>query len=601
MLRIVGKGTRSEIDALAVEAISTPAIWEADVTPMPVATESEPTGRPAAVIIAANEAVLLVEAEAHPPSDAAGVAKLLAQAIGTVLARGGVAPAGVLVRHAEVATALGLLMEETPVSHTPVLPMADEFARSFRQQVSGLALPPISQPQTWAAWELAPETLERVFSAAASYYSVAPWQDFGDESPIELALPNGAVWNAVVIGFNEQEFGLVLYESIDDYDRLVHAPSPEIGFSETQSPVIALFFDARADLPKAMRKEFTDAKWKVAGPKGYPSVWVLNTIGGGLSEEYANDLAMTLEVMARFQAASLEDEALLETLATSWTDEISGTVARLIDDEGDYLWDVPELLSPSLAEGARADATARSGTDEDGAEDAATVDRFVAAMKASPANAERTKRDEQDVDFFVQLMHGVQGVRLPSLSELDLRTFLYDLLPRKAMTTKEHGNAIRASLERFFAYLAANEQLTYPWAAAILADVDSFEERWDSFPGRQQNDALADWMGEFFSDLDARVMLPSNELAGLGTWGETQGIAEASMYSLLEREWLIWRDEEIALGHRAPKELWDRLVVRQAEWELAPNARLGGRSPSEEIAKERGTQRRAKPRTTRRR
>ncbi|MEO8334306.1 MAG: SEC-C metal-binding domain-containing protein [bacterium] len=601
LLRVVAKGTRSELDAVADKAIRTSVVWEADVTPMPVATEEEPTGRHAAVIIAANGAVLLVEAESHPPSDAPGVAKLLAKAIDTLLARGGAAPAEVLVRHEAVATALGLLMEGTTVDHAPVLPLVDEFAASFRQQVSGLPLPPISHPQTWAAWQLPAETLDHIFSAAATYYGAAPWQDLSDETPVELAMSNGAVWHAVVLGFAEEEYGLVLYASIDDYSSLVSAPTPEIGFSETQQPVISLFFDARAELPKPMRKEFTDAKWKVAGPKAYPSIWVLNTIGGGLSVEYANDLAMALEVLARFRTLSLDDEQLLEQLSDSWTDEITGTIARLGDDDGNYLWDVPELLTTSLAEGARADATAHSGTDEDGEEDAAIVDRFAAAMKASSANAERTKRDEQDVDFFVQLMHGVQGVRLPALSELDLRTFLYDLLPRKAMTTKEHGNAIRGSLERFFDYLAANEQLEYAWAAPILSDADSFEERWDSFPGRQENDALADWMGELFADFDARVMLPSNELAGLGEWGEMQGIAEASLYSLLQREWLIWRDAEIARGTRAPKELWDRLTERQAEWEQAPNARLGGRSPSEEIATERGARKRAKPRPPRRR
>jgi hypothetical protein len=593
LLRVVGKGTRSQIDAIADEAISVSVVWEADVTPMPVATESEPTGRHAAVILAANDVVLHVEAEAHPPSDAAGVAKLLAKSIDMVLARGGVAPAGVLVRHAAVAAELQLLMEETPISHAPVLPLIAEFAASFRQQVAGLSLPPISHPQTWAAWDLPAETLTRFFSAAAAYYAAAPWLLYSDADPLELEMPNGSSWNAVVLGSEEQEFGLVLYESLADYLTLVEAPSADVGFGRTEKIVLSLSFDARADLPKPMRREFSDAKWEVAGPSAYPSLWALNTIGGGLSSEQANDLSMALDVIARLGKLSEDDDVLLEDLAPSWTDEKSGTIVRWAAVPGDSsFWEIPEQLTTGLAEGARADPTRFAFTDDDGAEDAAIVARFAAVHP----------RDASDADFFVQLMHGEQGVRLPAVTELDLRTFLYDLLPRKTMTKKAHGNAIRATLQRFFDYLAANEEIRYPWATAILSDQDSFEERWDSFPGRgEQNDALAGWMMELFEDLDMRVMIPSNELAGLGTWGESQGIAEASLYSLLQREWLIWRDAEIALGHNTPKELWDRLIVRQAEWEQAPNARLGGRSPSEEIAEERGTRKRAKPRPVRRR
>jgi hypothetical protein len=343
-----------------------------------------------------------------------------------------------------------------------------------------------------------------------------------------------------------------------------------------------------------MRREFSDAKWEVAGPSAYPSVWALNTIGGGLSNEQATDLTMALDVIARLGTLSEADDVLIEGLAPTWTDETSGTIVRWApDDTRLSIWEIPQQLTSSLAEGQRADPTkAFAYNHDEGAEDTTIVASFAVMHPG----------DASDVDLFVQLMHDEQGVRLPALTELDLRTFLYDLLPRKTMTTKEHGASIRASLQRFFDYLATHEELRYPWANAILSDHLSFEDRWDTFPGgQQQGEALEDWMSELFEDFDMRVMIPSNELAGLGTWGETPGIAEASLYSALQREWLIWRDAEIALGHNTPKELWDRLVVRQAEWEKAPHPQLSGLSPSEEIAAERGSRRRAKPRSSRRR
>ena len=602
LLRVVGKGTRSEMETIADEAIRHSVPWEADIAPMPMSIETEPSGRHAAVILSANDAIVHLELEAHPPSEAATAAKLISDAIDTVLARGGAPPSSVLVRHASVAHELGRIRaEQVEVVNAPQLPTLDDFAASFRKQISGVPLPPISHPQMWAAWQLPAEALNRLFSAAAAYYVAAPWLLYADDAPLELTMANGSSWVAVVLGNEGEHFGFVLYESFEDYLELIHAATADDGFNATQDAVISLSFDVRAELPKPMRREFTDSKWTVAGPGAYPSIWVLNTIGGGLSVEQANDLSTALEVVARIATLEEKDDVLLEALGSSWTDEPTGTVVRWADAEEASLWDVPDLLTPSLAEGACADATARSRSDEDGAEDAAVVDRFVAAMKASHANAERTKRDEQDVDFFVQLMHGVQGIRLPALSELDLRNFLFDLLPRKAMTTKEHGHSIRASLERFFDYLAAKEQLSYPWAAAILSDADAFEERWDSFPRGQASDALADWMGELFADLDARVMLPSNDLAGLGEWREVMGLEESRLYAALGREWLIWRDAEIALGHREPKELWDRLIARQAAWEQAPQSLLGGRSPTEVIAKERSAGRRATPRKNRRR
>jgi hypothetical protein len=602
LLRAVGKGTRSELETVAQVAIRVSAPWEADVTPMPVVSDSDPSARHAAVMLAANGAMLHIEFEAHPPSDASGIATLLANAMDAVLAGGGLPPSEVIVRHAAVAAELRrMLGEATPVAHAPRLPMLDEFSAAVRQQITGLPLPASSQPQMWAAWDLPAETLRRLFSAAAAFYVAAPWLVIDDATPLELTMPNGAVWNAITIGFEGHEIGLILHESLEDYIAMIDAPDPDVSFDMAQATVISLSFDVRADLPKPMRREFTDNKWMVAGPSAYPSLWALNTIGGGLSSSQADDLAMALEIIARIGELSGENHEVLEALGTSWTDETSGSIVRYAPYDDRYLWDIPQMLEPSLAQGSRADSTAHFGFSPDNVtEDAAIVARFAAAMRASGAEPERATHDEQDADFFVQLMHGEQGVRLPAVTELDLRTFLYDLLPRKSMTTKEHGNAIRASLERFFDYLAASEELCYPWATAILRDDPAFEERWESCPGRQRNDALGAWMAELYEDLDARVMLPANQLAGVGEWGETMGVEESQLYTTLGREWLRWRDAEIALGNRTPKELWDRLTARQAEWEQTPQARLGDRPPSEVIVRERGPSRRAKPRARRR-
>lgn len=181
-----------------------------------------------------------------------------------------------------------------------------------------------------------------------------------------------------------------------------------------------------------------------------------------------------------------------------------------------------------------------------------------------------------------------QGVYLAAVTELDLRVFLYDWFPRKVRTTRTAADTMRASLRRFVEHLGAREGIVCPWARAILRDRTAFQARWDDFPGGFWWDAgVAEWRSELQADLDQRVMLPSDALAGVGEWGETMGPEEARWRAGLQREWLRWRDEVIHAGERSPPAVWQELVRRQAEWERQPRASLGGRSVSEVVRRER--------------
>jgi len=70
-------------------------------------------------------------------------------------------------------------------------------------------------------------------------------------------------------------------------------------------------------------------------------------------------------------------------------------------------------------------------------------------------------------------------------------------------------------------------------------------------------------------------------------WGDTIGIEESTLYSTLKREWLVWRDAEIAAGTRMPDQLRAKLIPRQAQWDQKPQAPLGGRAPAKAVARER--------------
>jgi hypothetical protein len=278
-----------------------------------------------------------------------------------------------------------------------------------------------------------------------------------------------------------------------------------------------------------------------------------------------------------------------------WTDAVTG-VGVSFDDSGadgsDWsLWPLPSVLTTCRAEGRGADARARYGGEDDApaaARDAAIVSRFVDAERGAGAADARVTRDLDNVSLFVHAMHDSQGVCVRAVTEFDLRVFLYDWFPRKVRATRSGADAMRGSLRRFFEHLATHEGIVCPWARAILRDRIAFEARWDDFPGGFWWDAgVAEWRAELDADLDDRVMLPSDALAGVGEWGATMGLEESRLLGTLQREWLVWRDEVIDAGEGSPSVVRAALERRQAEWERRPQDGLGGRSPSEVVRRER--------------
>jgi len=602
-LRLAGHDTERELRASAAEAIRRSVPWEADITPVPIRIASEPAGRPAAILVAANGLVLSVDVAMHAPSDAAGVAELLRAAIAKVLATGGATPTQVSVRHEAVADQLRPLLRElgiTTVVSNPTLAMIAEIGAELRRQMSGLDMdiPAISNPDMWAAWDFPADIVHDLFVAAAEFYRAAPWRELANEHLLDLDLLNGSRWSASILGQGGQQYGLVLYESSNDFLSFLESPDPAAGFAAHRHAVLSLSFDARGDIPKPMRREITQAGWPVAGPSAYPNMWALNTIGGGLSVAQARDMTSALGVVARFAGvlgASRSEGS--SPLPVPWTDASGCSVRPTYDMEVEPLWEVPSRLTTSMAEGSAANPLALS-RDEKGAEtlernDAAMIGRFAASMQAGQVDEQRAATDRMNADLFATVMRGELGVFLPAVSELDLRIFLYDLLPRKMMGSRATANGIRTSLRRFVDHLAAHEGLRYPWARAILRDKRAFEERWDTFPsGNYLDPSVAEWMSELTEDLMARAFMPARELAGAGEWSAAMGFEEVTLYDELQRLWLRWRDEEIRLGNDVPHALVARLVARQDEWALTPQLRLTGRSPIRAITAERKRNRR---------
>lgn len=600
VLRLLGASTAADVFSIASRSVTEPVPWEADVTPTSVPVSDDLTARPAAVLVVAQVAgqglVLYTDFLAHPPSDPAGVALILAHAVRDALAKGAAAPSRLLVRHREVATVLSALLHDldTEVDVVSVFECLEDLAAGLRQQLGGFSepAPAVSAPHTWAAWGLPESVIARLFQAAAEFHVARPWVVLENEQLLDLVMPGGRRWTASVLGNGGQQFGLVLYERAEDVLTMYETPSPSDAFRRMQSVVLSLSFDRRTDLPKPMQREIARAGWRVNGPHAYPMLWALNTIGGGISPEQMEDLVLALGASARFAAvhsAQLIDPARRNATIV-WNDDVTGVLVRSegFEDEGD-LWSPVVALSPGLPGGMRADPDAlyREG-DANHDVDSPIIEKFTASERASGAPEARVGRDAQNVELFVDAMHSYQGVTLAAVTEFDLRSFLYDWFPRKVRMSRTQADTMRGSLRRFFEYLAGHEGIVYPWARGILRDKLAFEERWDTFPGGfWWDEDVGEWRVELSEDLHARVMLPMDALADVGTWGETMRVEEARLRTMLQRQWLQWRDEVIAAGVMVPAQARAELARRQAEWERRAQPWLEGESVSEVVRRER--------------
>jgi hypothetical protein len=242
-------------------------------------------------------------------------------------------PPKVLVRDAEVASALaarlGTLAAESgrgrrPLVEAGAIPGLDEAAYAFVEHATGKSFRLfLSRPETWAAWGLPEELVAVIFRHAAAFHRAAPWQKLANEDMLTASMPGGNRWTACVLGAGGEEYGLNLYSEPDDLVAILDAWEPEAAFREMQGRIISLTFDARADLPKAMRRELAGSGWEIAGPQAHPQLVTINSPAGGLRRQDADDLAALLAAIPRFVAA-MPPVLSVEDAFAVWRDEPTG-------------------------------------------------------------------------------------------------------------------------------------------------------------------------------------------------------------------------------------------------------------------------------------
>ena len=595
-LRLVSEEGDAEAPLDPTVAPRSGVAWEADLVPLPISFGDDADARPAGLLVVADGFVLHHDVLAHPPADPGAVADLIAQAIKTAAQRVGAPPSRVRVRHAAVAAALrdAALPGAPRVTVSPLRDLDAAASHLISHLIGAPVDRPVaaSSPETWTAWGLGRPAVADLFRAAAAFHRAKPWRELQNEDVLQLASPSGSAWTVCVMGAGGAQFGVVLYEDPDDFRRLIEVGEPRKRLHAMRSAVLSLTFDRRADLPPRMRKEILAAGWEVAGPDAHPTLIAINTPGGGVTAAQGADLTAALRAVPAFVNQFRDELRIRMGERLEWRDPETGVKLTLPrnDDEQDFP-PRPDVLTPALPTGPGAApelAILRHEPKKLWRREQPLIEAFVSSLTLRALSFRTVERHAANVGLLLDYLASFESIPLNAMTEYDLRIFVHDWCLRRDELSVADMRGMPVSLKQFFAFVADREQVTFPWAAEILADRTKFEQRLASRPDRMaDDDAVFLWQADVTLDLSERELLPGSDMAEGGTWGETMGSVEWTLHRELQRRWLIWRDEAIASGIVEPADVRKALHVRQRAWETRPHKGCGGATPVAAVARER--------------
>lgn len=154
----------------------------------------------------------------------------------------------------------------------------EQFVTEFEQTTE--------EPSYLGDGDIPPDAVRELFQAASLFFRAAPWRQVSDQQILRVDIPRFGIDGAClsVIGAGGESFGLLLFESIDDYERLALAGERGAGPSEEEDGIgpggsvslRSLSFDRKKDLPPGMLAEIERHHWPVAGAKAYPVLFCVD-------------------------------------------------------------------------------------------------------------------------------------------------------------------------------------------------------------------------------------------------------------------------------------------------------------------------------------
>lgn len=583
--RVLGPRAVALAEEQAVEAARRAPFWEADVAPLMGAfQDTRESG--AVAMVTAGGMILVTDVIARRAAGVRARAAAVMDAVSAGARKTGVFPARLHVRDEALADALraeaearGIVPVCAPLGELDAI-LDDALTHLMESMAGGAA----SRPDTWAETEAPPEVLAEFHAGAAAYHRAAPWRAIGDGEPLVLHFPGEAEpWFASVMGGAGIHVGLALYSAQADFESV--SQDGEVDTDEhvrgMRGVTLSMSYDRAGEVSRPMRREVASAGWELAGPDAYPSLLGIGVPGRRMTAALVQRTGMACRAVAAFvQTASDE---------LPWRDPATGVHVDFLYDDDDEDGTGPDDLGlpwPRLTEShpvgaggknAAAQTVLRDGWDASAARESARHLRYLGWLAEQKVSVSAGERLARTAKMWGEMLIGY-GVPAESATEYDLRFFLYHHVvdDRPPKPVAKH---LTRSLARLFAFYAAHEGIEYPWAQAVLDELDALAA--DAGDVRDVLEVLAPTLA---MDVSVRALRPMGQVAGTRTgWSMILDEELAILRHELHRTWLAWHDEVVGSGITDTDDVRDILTGRQRQWESTPHRRLGGRTPKQAL------------------
>jgi len=131
-----------------------------------------------------------------------------------------------------------------------------------------------------------PQLLQSLFAAAADFYEIQPWTVLKGEKVIEVQSPDPRL--VVVMGAAGQSFGISVYDSPDDLQRMYRAADPLDAAGALCW--LALSYETAEYLDRDDLQAIHQYGWRVAGEAAYPAIVRIGSPGPDLQPPTLRDL-----------------------------------------------------------------------------------------------------------------------------------------------------------------------------------------------------------------------------------------------------------------------------------------------------------------------
>jgi hypothetical protein len=379
------------------------------------------------------------------------------------------APTRVRVASAELADALRAGHPGLDVVCAPT-PELDETLAELRAHLDEEGL----GEQSYLAPGVEPAAMAALFKTAAALFRAQPWKVVpDDQSLISVTIEQLGVRDAAmsVIGQMGQSLGFVLFSGLDNFEAYLDGTGVLEPDEEPELPPhLALSFERGAELAPELHKEIAEYQWDIAAGDAYPLLIVVGDESLARPPSAAD--VILVEAIARALTAIVADE---KALRAAWAGgaPVCRTVALTTHQgEMDVTLRAPYARAHVVFEGADdvLSGLAALARDHDEIDpharellEAELLRRFAASPEAG------ILEDIEDVGacrLVMDVAAGYVGQTIATLGPSDLRTILFEIIPRKVFVQPAEARSLVEALRAFYRYL--DRELGLVQAASCL-------------------------------------------------------------------------------------------------------------------------------------